>query len=142
MVADSKMSNRSIKYQKQATLGLIGLFCIVSPLFAKLPAQFQAFNTATQIESSEEIERTRISQRKVTAEQLAQAGILPNGQKLKIRRYVDNPRRNPQPDTTGWLENEIIFVYDSAGTCIGRIEKRKWLWKHHYRNVCENAPAK
>lgn len=135
------MSNRSTKYQKQATLGLIGIVCIASPLFAKLPAQFQAFNTATEIENSEEIERTRIEQRKVTAEQLAQAGVIPNGQKLKIRRYVDNPRRNPQPDTTGWLKSEIIFVYDSAGTCIGRIEKRKWLWKHHYRNVCKNAPA-
>jgi len=135
------MSNRSTKYQKQATLGLIGIVCIASPLFAKLPAQFQAFNTAAEIENSEEIERTRIEQRKVTAEQLAQAGVIPNGQKLKIRRYVDNPRRNPQPDTTGWLESEIIFVYDSAGTCIGRIEQRKWLWKHHYRNVCKNAPA-
>ncbi|WP_375503512.1 hypothetical protein [uncultured Nostoc sp.] len=135
------MSNRSTKYQKQATLGLIGIVCIASPLFAKLPAQFQAFNTAAEIENSEKIERTRIEQRKVTAEQLAQAGVIPNGQKLKIRRYVDNPRRNPQPDTTGWLESEIIFVYDSAGTCIGRIEKRKWLWKHHYRNVCNNAPA-
>lgn len=135
------MSNRSTKYQRQATLGLIGIVCIASPLFAKLPAQFQAFNTAAEIENSEKIERTRIEQRKVTAEQLAQAGVIPNGQKLKIRRYVDNPRRNPQPDTTGWLESEIIFVYDSAGTCIGRIEKRKWLWKYHYRNVCNNAPA-
>ena len=134
------MSN-STKYQKQATLGLIGLACIAAPLVIKLPSQFQAFDAALQIEQSEKIERSRIAQRKETADKLAQAGVLPNGQKLKLRRYLDNPKRDPQPDTTGWLEKETVYVYDAAGKCVGRIEERKWLWKHYYKNACDALPA-
>lgn len=129
------------KYQKQATLGLIGLACIAFPFFAKLPSQFRAFNTTTQIEASEDIERVRIDQRKLTADKLAQAGVLPNGQKLKIRRYFDNPSKNPKPETTGWLEDETVFVYDSANVCIGRIKNREWYWKHDYSDACDDAPA-
>jgi hypothetical protein len=139
-------------YQTPATFGLLGLLCVASPLIFKLPSQFRAFNASTSLEAEtrveqayfrnrEEFERIRIDQRKETAERLAQAGVLPNGQKLKIRRYFDNPKRNPQPETTGWQEGEVVFVFDAAGTCIGQIKNRQWYWKHHYRNVCENTPA-
>jgi hypothetical protein len=131
------MTNR---YQKQATLGILGLFCIASPLFLRLPLEFQSYYAQQQINQTEGRERYRITQRKQTAEKLASAGVLPNGQKLKIRNYFDDPNQDPKPETTGWLEDEIVFVYDSANVCIGRIEKRKWLWKHHYQNVCKNLP--
>lgn len=128
------------KYQKQATLGLLGLLCIASPLFLRLPFQFQKYYAQQQIDQSESKERYRISQRKQTADKLASAGVVPNGQKLKIRNYLDDSNFDPKPETTGWLEDEIVFVYDSANVCIGRIEKRKWLWKHYYQNVCKNLP--
>jgi hypothetical protein len=146
------MSNRSTKYQKQATLGIVGLIFVASPLLLKLPSQFQAFNSNTQletetakekaqVENSEELERTRIQQKKQTADKLKQTGVLPTGTKLKIRRYYDNPKHNPKPEPTGFLEDETVFVYDSAGVCIGKIQSRKWLWKHYYTNACKNAPV-
>ncbi len=63
--------SRPNKYQAQATLGIAGLFLIASPLFIKLPSQFQSFNSATQlstelaqkkaqVEASEDLERARI----------------------------------------------------------------------------------
>ncbi|AKG24912.1 hypothetical protein [Calothrix sp. 336/3] len=139
-------------YQTPATFGLLGLLCVASPLIFKLPSQFRAFNASTSLEADtrveqayfrnrEEFERIRIDQRQETAERLAQAGVLPNGQKLKIRRYFDNPKRNPNPDTTGWQEGEVVFVFDAAGACIGQIKNRQWYWKHHYRNVCAGVPA-
>jgi hypothetical protein len=120
-------------YQTPATFGLLGLLCVASPLIFKLPSQFRAFNASTHLEAEtrleqahlrnrEEFERTRIDQRKETADKLAQTGVLPNGQKLKIRRYLDNPKHNPQPDTTGWQEDEVVFVFDAAGACIGQIK--------------------
>ena len=133
--------SRANKYQKQATLGLVGLACISTPLFIKLPAQFQAFHAEMQIENNEQIERSRIEQRRQTADTLAQAGVLPNGQKLKIRRYYDDPKHDPKPETTGWLEDETVFVYDTAGVCIGRIEHRQWRWKHRHKNACSNLPV-
>ena len=146
------MSSRPNKYQKQATLGLVGLLLAASPLFIKLPSQFQAFNANTQletelakqkaqVESSEDLERTRIEQKKATADTLKRTGVLPTSTKLKIRNYFDTPKWNPKPDTTGFLEDEIVYVYDSAGVCIGKIQTRKWLWKHFYKNACKNAPV-
>jgi hypothetical protein len=140
------------KYQLQASLGLISLCLTASPLFLKLPAQYQAFNKNSEMEvdaaiaysktrTSEQIERERISQRKETADTLQRTGILPTHQKLKIRRYLDNPQRNPNPDITGYLEDETVYVYDSAGICIGRIENRQWFWKHWYKNACNYSPT-
>jgi hypothetical protein len=140
------------KYQLQASLGLISLCLTASPLFLKLPAQYQAFNKNSEMEvdaaiaysktrTSEQIERERIQERKETADTLQRTGILPTHQKLKIRRYFDNPKRNPNPDITGYLEDETVFVYDSAGICIGRIENRQWYWKHWYKNACDNSPT-
>ncbi|HEY9672031.1 MAG TPA: hypothetical protein V6D11_11335 [Waterburya sp.] len=146
------MATRPNQYQKQATLGIVGLFLIASPILLKLPSQFHTFNSTTfveteaaqqkaEIEASEDLERTRIEQKKQTAETLKQTGILPSGNKLKIRDYYDNPKWNPRPNTTGFLKDETVFVYDSAGVCIGQIKARKWLWKHFYQNVCKNLPV-
>jgi hypothetical protein len=141
-----EMGTRPSKYQKQATLGIVGLFLIASPILLKLPSQFHTFNSTTlleteaaqekaEIETSEDLERIKIEQKKQTADKLKQTGLLPSGDKLKIRDYYD-------PNTTGFLKQETIFVYDSAGICIGKIQARKWLWKHFYQNVCNNVPVK
>ncbi len=143
---------RANNYQKQATLGIVGLLCVASPLLFKLPSEFQAFDAATQmevetakqkanLENSEDLERTRIEQKKQTADKLKQTGILPTATKLKIRRYYDTPTSNPNPDVTGYLKDEIVYVYDSAGVCIGRIQTRQWYWKHFYKNICQGAPV-
>ncbi|MBD2015352.1 hypothetical protein H6F96_15425 [Microcoleus sp. FACHB-53] len=147
------MGTRPNKYQKQATLGIVGLFLIASPILLKLPSQFHTFNSTTlleteaaqqkaEIEASEDLERIKIEQKKQTADKLKQTGLLPSGDKLKIRDYYDNTKWNPNPNTTGFLKDEIVFVYDSAGICIGKIQARKWLWKHFYQNICNNVPVK
>lgn len=129
------------KYLGQTALGLMGLICVASPLILKLPSQFKSFDAATQIESNEYVERSHILQRRETANTLAKAGVLPNGQKLKIRKYFDDPNNDPKPDTTGWLADETVYVYDAGGICIGKIQNRKWLWIHNYESACNNAPA-
>jgi hypothetical protein len=144
--------SRPNKYQAQASLGIAGLILIATPLFIKLPNQFNAFNSSTeletelakekaQLEANEALERARIEQRKQTADKLKESGVLPSGDKLIIRDYFDNPKWNPKPNTTAFLEDETVFVYDSAGACIGKIQNRKWLWKHFYQNICNNAPV-
>ncbi len=132
---------KNMKYQKQAALGLIGLAFIASPMLLKLPFQLKAFATKTQLEQAEALERSRIEQRKLSADKLAEAGVLPNGQKLRIRGYFDNPKLDPKPETTGWLEDETVFVYDSANSCIGRIQNRQWYWKYRVKSACNDAPA-
>ncbi len=144
--------SRPNKYQAQATLGIAGLFLIASPLLIKLPSQFKSFNSATQLstelahekaqlEASESLERARIEQKKQTADKLKETGVLPTGNKLIMRDYFDSPSWNPNPTTTAFLEDETVYVYDSAGICIGKIQNRQWLWKHFYQNVCDNAPV-
>ncbi|MEH1777170.1 hypothetical protein [Nostoc sp.] len=122
----------SSKYQSPAMLGIIGLLLVASPLLFRLPLNFSKFN----LQGSEELEQYRQQQKAETAEKLDKLGIMPSFKRLKFRRYLDNPKRNPRPDTTGYLDDEIVVVYDSAGRCIGQIENRKWLWKYHYKNVC------
>ncbi len=142
--------SRPNKYQAQATLGIAGLILIATPLFIKLPSQFHSFNSTTeleielakekaQLEASETLERARIEQKKQTADKLKQTGVLPSGDSLIMRDYFDNPKHNPKPTTTAFLPSETVFVYDSAGICIGKIQKRKWFWKHFYQNVCNNV---
>jgi hypothetical protein len=146
------MGVRPNKYQKQATLGIVGLLFVASPFVLKLPFQFVAFSASTQLENetafskakiaqSEDLERTRIEQKKETADKLKEAGVMPTGVRLKIRDYYDTPKHNPNPETTGFLESETVYVFDSAGVCIGKIQQRKWLWKHFYANVCNNVPS-
>jgi hypothetical protein len=145
--------SRANKYRKQAALGIVGLLCIASPLFAKLPSQYQAFKADTDLETktaianarirnSEDAYRSRIEQKRKTADKLKETGVIPTGQKLRIRRYYDDPKLDPKPDTTGYLEDEKVYVYDSSGVCIGRIQKREWYWKYYYKNsVCDGSPA-
>ncbi len=144
--------SRPNKYQAQASLGIAGLVLIATPLFVKLPNQFNAFNSSTelstelakekaQLEADEALERARIDQKKQTADKLKETGVLPSGQKLIIRNYFDDPTWNPKPTTTAFLADETVYVYDSAGVCIGKIQNRKWLWKHFYQNICNNAPV-
>ena len=141
-----------MSYQKQATLGLIGAGLIISPLFIRLPGQFSVFNQAHQssynlasesakIQASEDLERFKINQRKQTADTLNKSGMLPVGEKLKIRRYYYNPKHDPKPEVTGFLESDRIWVYDSSGTCIGLIENRIWKWRKYYPPICSKAPA-
>lgn len=125
------------KYQIPTTLGLMGIvIAMVIPALFKLPAQFGTFGRITQIQESEKLERSRIENRAETANKLAEAGVMPYMQRLKVRRYTDNRKRNPRIETTGWLEEDIVQVFDSNGKCIGIIEDRKWKWKYHYKNVC------
>ena len=143
---------RPNKYQAQASLGIAGLVLIATPLFIRLPSQFYAFNSATELstelaqekaklEASEDLERARIEQKKQTAYRLKETGVLPTSNKLIIRDYFDTQKWNPKPTTTAFLEDETVYVYDSAGVCIGKIQARKWLWKHFYQNICNNAPV-
>jgi hypothetical protein len=106
---------------------------IASPLVFQLPLNFQKFN----LQGSEELEQYRLQKKADTAQKINQLGIMPEFKKLKIRRYQDNPNRDPKPDTTGYLEDEVVVVYDSLGQCIGKIQSRKWYWKYHYRNTCK-----
>lgn len=126
---------------------MIGLALIASPLFLKLPTQFQSFNSTNELESqvmnekaqvaaSEQLERARIDEKKLTADKLQQTGVMPSVNKLKLRRYYDTSKHDPKPDTSGWLASETVLVYDSAGVCVGRIQNRKWQWKHYYKGVC------
>lgn len=128
------------RYQKQALMGLVSLGIIFLPVLFKLPGQFTAFNAANELETDEQIERSRIAERKKTADKLNEAGVMPEAQVLKILKYYDNPHRDPKPETTGFLKDQIVIVVDSAGRCIGRIQKRKWLWKHYYKGVCNGIP--
>lgn len=120
------------KYQSPAILGVIGVLLVASPLLFRLPLNFSKFN----LQGSEELEQYRQQQKAETAEKLDNLGIMPSFRRLKIRKYLDNPKRDPDPDTTGYLEDEIVKVYDSTGRCIGQIKSRKWFWKYHYRNIC------
>ncbi len=149
MSAPRRYPNR---YAKQALLGLAGLSLIAIPLLFKLPTQFSLFDWNNQleaetkkekaeIESSEDIERTKIQQRRTTADTLNKAGVMPSGNKLKIRKYYDNPKHDPKPETTAYLASDLIYIYDSSGKCIGRIQNRKWLWKYYFTYACNDVPV-
>lgn len=139
-------------YQKQASLGIVGIALVASPLFFRLPGQFHVFNAVSEsqselssetarIKASEDLERAKILQRKQTADVLKKSGMIPVGDKLKIRGYYDNHHRDPKPEVTGFLADDKVYIYDSAGVCIGRIENRQWKWKKYYPPICNNAPA-
>lgn len=139
-------------YFKQIFLGMFAGAILITPVLLQLPGQVSAFITdaflkaeaeiaQSELTTSEQQQRNRISEKRKTADSLYSAGILPSATKLKIRRYLDNPKRDPKPDTTGWLSDEVVFVYDSAGVCIGRIQDRQWKWKHHVENACDGLPT-
>ncbi|BAY20166.1 hypothetical protein NIES21_60360 (plasmid) [Anabaenopsis circularis NIES-21] len=129
-----------MKYQKQALLGLLGMGLIISPWLSQLPAQFKTYNSGITIRESEELERIKAEQRAATADKINELGVMPSFKKLRINDYLDSKRFNPRPNTTGYLEDETVFVYDSTGKCVGRIEVRKWKWKYLFKNACKNSP--
>ncbi|MEJ1932145.1 hypothetical protein WDZ92_18060 [Nostoc sp. NIES-2111] len=129
-----------MKYQKQALLGLFGMSLIASPWLSKLPAQFNTYNTATTIQQSEELERIKAEERAATSQKINELGVSPSFKKLRMQNYLDTHSRNPRPNTTGYLEDELIFVYDSTGMCIGRIEERQWKWKYRFKGACNDSP--
>jgi hypothetical protein len=135
-------------YQKQIGLALAGCAVCAAPVLLPLIPKVGAYAEAERIkaetylqtenlQTQEEFERSRIRQRAKTSEQLYSAGIAPNATRLRIRRYLDKSNRDPKPDTTGYGASEIVYVYDSAGVCVGRIESNQWYWKHKYSNICK-----
>lgn len=137
-----------MSYQKQATLGLIGVALIVAPLLIKLPGDFAAFNLrsdlalkSSKIKADEDLERFKISQRKQSADALNKSGLIPGGDKLKIRNYFYNPLHDPKPEVSGFLDSDWVWVYDSSGQCIGLISERRWKWRKYYPPICNKAPA-
>ncbi|MBD2536387.1 hypothetical protein H6G97_46740 [Nostoc flagelliforme FACHB-838] len=100
----------------------------------------RTLDSGITIRESEELERIKAEQRAETADKINSLGVTPSFRKLRIRNYLDSKKCNPRPDTTGYLEDETVFVYDSTGLCIGRIEQRQWKWKYRFKNACKNSP--
>lgn len=139
-------------YQKQMGLALFGIgICalpVIIPLIPKIGSYIEVERLKAEtelrlqnVQTQEEFERHLITERAKTSDQLYKSGIAPNTSKLRIRRYFDNSKQDPKPDTTGWGADEVVFVYDSAGACIGRIEDNKWNWKHKVKNACKGRPS-
>ncbi|MFL9458035.1 hypothetical protein AB0756_39855 [Tolypothrix campylonemoides VB511288_2] len=139
-------------YKKQIGLAFTGVaICampVILPLFPKIGAYAEAeklkaetYLQAENLRTSEEFQRSRITERAKTSEQLYFSGIAPNTTKLRIRRYLDSSNFDPKPDTTGWGADEVVYVYDSAGVCVGRIENNQWFWKHQYKKACNGRPS-
>lgn len=139
-------------YTKQLYLALFGVGVCVLPAVLPLVPKIQNYAVtqrlkaeaelqAETLRNKEELKRIRITERAKTSEELFSKGIAPNTSTLRIRRYFDNPKQDPKPDTTGWGADEVVYVYDSSGLCIGRIESEKWLWKHRIKNACNGRPS-
>lgn len=135
-------------YQKQIGLALAGCAVCALPLLLPLIPKIGAYAEAERIkaetylqaenlQTQEEFERERIKERAKTSEELYNAGIAPTATRVRMKQYLDKPNQDPKPDTTGYGAFEIIYVYDSAGVCIGKIEGNQWLWKHKYNNICK-----
>jgi hypothetical protein len=124
-------------YQKQIGLALAGCAVCAMPVLLPLIPKIGTYAASERLRAEEELQRATIAERAKTSEALYNAGIAPNAKRLRIRRYLDSPREDPQPDTTGYGSSEIVYVYDSAGVCIGKIEGNQWLWKHKYNNICK-----
>ncbi|WP_414588750.1 hypothetical protein [Scytonema sp. PCC 10023] len=124
-------------YQKQIGLALAGIAVCVLPLLLPLIPKIGTYAQSERLKAEEELQRATIAERAKTSEALYNAGIAPNATSLRIRRYLDSPHQDPMPDTTGYGASEIVYVYDSAGVCIGKIEGNQWLWKHKYNNICK-----
>lgn len=124
-------------YRKQIGLALAGIAVCAAPVLLPLIPKIGTYAQSERLKAEEELQRATIAERAKTSEALYNAGIAPNATSLRIRRYLDSPREDPKPDTTGYGASEIVYVYDSAGVCIGKIEGNQWLWKHKYNNICK-----
>ncbi|BAZ00512.1 hypothetical protein NIES37_45040 [Tolypothrix tenuis PCC 7101] len=140
-------------YRKQCSLALLGGAISVLPLFLPLGARLTAYVKAEQqkvqiqldahmVEESESLKRLRIKERETTSTALAQSGVMPISQRLRITNYLDN-NRDPRPDTTLYQEGETVTVYDAAGRCIGEIADSVWKWKRTpaYGDICQGVEA-
>ncbi|BAY08151.1 hypothetical protein [Calothrix sp. NIES-2098] len=140
-------------YRKQCSLALLGGAISVLPLFlpfgARLAAYVKAEHQKVQIqldarmvEESESLKRLRIKERETTSTALAQSGVMPISQRLRITNYLDSSR-DPRPDTTLYQQGETVTVYDAAGRCIGEIADGVWKWKRvpAYGDICQGVKA-
>jgi hypothetical protein len=138
------MTSRADKYMPAALMGFAGLAFIASPLFLNVSFQYQEYSTNNQLKSSENANRQEIIERKKTADLIKKTGLEVQGQTLRIVDYTDNPENPPYMKPTvlrAYLESQKVWVYDASGTCIGKIEKRKFLWKRENSKVCEKIPT-
>jgi hypothetical protein len=106
------------------------------PVLLPLIPKIGTYAASERLRAEEELQRATIAERAKTSEALYNAGIAPNATRVRMKQYLDNPNQDPKPDTTGYGAFEIIYVYDSAGVCIGKIEGNQWLWKHKHNNIC------
>jgi hypothetical protein len=123
-------------YQKQIALGLVGIAHTAIPTAMPLIPKIATYAASERLKAEEELRRTTITERAKTSEALYQAGVAPTATTLRIRRYIDNPKRDPKPDTTGYGALELVYVYDSTGMCIGKIEQNQWYWVHKHNDAC------
>ncbi|MBW4504866.1 MAG: hypothetical protein KME57_36320 [Scytonema hyalinum WJT4-NPBG1] len=123
-------------YQKQIGLALAGCAVCAMPVLLPLIPKIGTYAASERLRAEEELQRATIAERAKTSEALYNAGIAPNATRVRMKQYLDNPNQDPKPDTTGYGAFEIIYVYDSAGVCIGKIEGNQWLWKHKHNNIC------
>jgi hypothetical protein len=136
--------SRADKYMPCALMGFAGLAFIASPLFLNIGIQYQEYSASNQLNSSENINRQEIRERKKTADLIKKTGLEVQGQTLRIIDYTDNPDKAPSMKPSvlrAYLESQKVWVYDASGTCIGKIEKRKFIWKHNNSTVCEAIPT-
>lgn len=139
------MSNsRADKYMPAAMTAFAGLAFIASPLFLNLGPQYQEYSANNQLNSSENINRKEIIERKKTADLIKKTGLEVQGKTLRIVDYTDNLDNPPYMKPAvlrAYLESQKVWVYDVSGVCIGKIEKRKFVWKHDNSEVCERIPT-
>ncbi|WP_373525880.1 hypothetical protein [Nostoc sp.] len=123
-------------YKKQLYLALAGVLVCFLPVIIPLIPKLRAYAEAERLKATEGLERSRIEERAKTSNALYEAGVMPTTRKLRITNYFDSSKRNPRPDTTLYLDDEIIDVFDATGRCIGRIEEGIWKWKHKDKEIC------
>ena len=123
-------------YQKQIALGLAGIAVCAIPMLLPLIPKITTYAQSERLKAEEELQRATIAERAKTSEALYQAGIAPTATRLRIRRYIDTSSRDPKPDTTGYGASELVYVYDSTGVCIGKIEQNQWYWVHKHNDAC------
>lgn len=137
------MSSRSDKYIFPTAVAGLGGALIAAPLFIQVPSEYTTFATKKQLAASEEVNRDRIQQRKITADLIQKTGLLPEGKTLRLIDYDNSTKRPRIKNQTlqHYLADEVIFVYDRSNICAGRIQDRKFIWKGDSSTACSQAPV-
>ncbi|MGI8502181.1 MAG: hypothetical protein ACR2LR_13755 [Hassallia sp.] len=137
------MSSRADKYIFPTAVAFLGGALIVAPLFLVMPSEYTTFATKKQLAVSEEIQRSRIQQRKTTAELIQKTGLLPEGRSVRLIDYDNSDKRPRLKNQTlqHYLADEVVFVYDRSNICAGRIQDRKFIWKGDSSTACSQAPV-